>query len=77
MVVSGTGVEVQPVERSDRANSLARNARVSNIATNSRVNTKPAESPRKRVSANQVKKTWEKIEKKVKKIAVYILNCSS
>ena len=65
MVVSGTGVEVQPVDRSERVNSLARNARGSSIPTTSRVTGKAAPSPRKRLSASQVKKSWETIEKRV------------
>ena len=65
MVVSGTGVEVQQVERSERLNGFARNARGSNIPATSRVTGKAAPSPRKRLSSSQVKKTWETIEKKV------------
>jgi hypothetical protein len=66
MVVSGTGVEVQQVERSERLNGLARNARGSSIPTTSRVIGKAAPSPRRRLSSSQVKKRWETIEKKVR-----------
>ncbi|CAB3988481.1 Kinesin KIF21A [Paramuricea clavata] len=71
MVVSGTGVEVQPVDRSERVNGLARNARGSSIPTTSRVTGKAAPSPRKRLSASQVKKTWETIEKRIERIVAH------
>ena len=70
MVVSGTGVEVQPVERAERANGLARNARGTTNPTTSRVLGKAAPSPRKRLTSSQVKKTWETIEKKVRPACV-------
>lgn len=74
MVVSGTGVEVQPVERSERANGLARNARGLNNPRTTRVIGKVAPSPRKRLSSSQVRKTWETIEKQVRDTDFWSLN---
>ncbi|XP_028393675.1 kinesin-like protein KIF21A isoform X2 [Dendronephthya gigantea] len=71
MVVSGTGVEVQPVERSERANGLARNVRGLNNSKTTRVIGKVALSPRKRLSSSQVKKTWETIEKQIERIVAH------
>ena len=82
MVVSGTGVEVQPAEKNDKASVThtknARNmktTRATGIPTMNggkidKVIGKAVPSPRRKLSASQasksVKKTWETIEKQVR-----------